>query len=157
MNYIIVPILLISLYFNLTISATGMYDSLQDHIVLMGRKMETIDNLPVIDKLTNFLPFAAISKSFQQCPGQSLMVIAGVIVYFLSYGEYIRSFLNIKVVKHGEEKTTDKIHITDDLFVFDGDDEDDAMEQEDTEDELLESSSRIKRKMRDFSFESKFL
>lgn len=157
MNYILVPILLMSLYFNTIVSSIGIYDSLQRNIILMGRKIETIDNIPVIDKLTNLLPFAAISRSFQQCPGQSLLLIAGLIVYFLSNNEYFPSFFTIDSGKYIKEKTTDKIHINDDLFVFEGDDEDDAMEQEDIEDELLESSSRIKRKMRDFSFESKFL
>ena len=145
MKHILLSLLLISFYFNIEISATGMYDSLKDTIISTGRRIEAIDNIPFIDKLTNFLPCAALAASFQQCPGQSFFLIASIIAYALYNSEFIPLTFCPNGAKNSREDNA-SISYIDDLFVFEGDDEDDAMEQEDNEDELLSNDNKNMRK-----------
>jgi hypothetical protein len=129
--------LLLAIFFCTNIDAMS---SLQKPFVYLGQALENI-NLPIIGKLTNILPCAMVSNGLQQCPGQSMLLLTGLLVYALSQNQKVNELLaqykawglgrlGIKQPAMQEYDET--------LFIFDGEDADDAEEQMDTEDELLE-------------------
>lgn len=121
------------------ISAINIFNSMCSGVVSLG---QSIDNttIPVIGKLTNLLPFAMISGGFQQCPGQTIIVCAGLLSYILSHHDAVRaqfnSYKNKILTRLGIIRSRD-IQFDDTLFIFDGDDEEDAEEIMELEDELL--------------------
>lgn len=122
------------------LSAVSMYQSLQNHIVGCGQTLDTI-NLPLFGKLTNLIPFGMIAACLQEHPGQMTIVLAGLLAYVLSQNESVRSILsqyNVPGFAGSENDQMDGLESDDTLFVFDGEDDEDAQEEIDTEDELLQ-------------------
>lgn len=119
-------------------------DLLRNRIIDLGKAIEKVDNVPLIDKLTNLLPFAMVAACFKECPGQTLMVLAGLLFYVVSKNESVRPVLNkyksMGFARFGinQEKS---VEFDDTLFVFDGEDEEDAQEENDMEDELFAQKS----------------
>ena len=128
--------LLLGVFFCTNIHAMSF---LQKPFVYMGQALENI-NLPIVGKLNNILPCAMISSGLQQCPGQSMLVLAGLLVYVLSQNGKVRELLAQYGVGRLPGKQSSQQEFDETLFIFDGDDADDAEEQMDTEDELLEFS-----------------
>ena len=123
-------------FYNNNLSAV---DILRNCCVEFGQSIQNID-VPVIGKLTNLLPVALIATSFKDYPGQTMLVCTGLLFYVLSKNELACSTFNkykdIILVRLGINRSH-KITSNDTLFIFDGDDEDDAEELVDIEDELL--------------------
>ena len=129
MKRMILFIVIGSFCVNGNLSAMNVYNVMSNAIVNFGTLIETPDNLPLIGKLTNILPFGLLATSCKQYPGQTMMICAGLLAYILSCKNNILEQLGIKQV--------DNVTSDDTLFIFDGDDEDDAEEITDAEDELL--------------------
>lgn len=125
------------LSFGANLNAINPYQSLRNHVVGFGEKLEQIDNVPLIGKLTSLLPVAMIAAGFRKCPGQTMIVLAGLLAYVLAQNESVRSALAECGIIGQATNQTNSTESDDTLFVFDGEDEDDAQEEVDTEDELL--------------------
>ena len=124
-------------------SLTAM-DALRNRIVDLsiglGHYIEKIDNVPVIDKLTNLLPVAIAVTALKEYPGQTMMALTGLFAYVLSRNESIcATFKNYKARVFAQFKRNPQypLELDETLFIFDGEDEDDAQDQEEMEDELL--------------------
>jgi len=108
---------------------------------------ETVNDteVPLIGKLGNILPFGMISFCLKEFPGQTIGVIAATLVYILYQNENVYNFLQkYNIIKKNQkkiEKNQRFVELSDDFFVFDGDDLLDAEEQEDNEEELLEEDT----------------
>ncbi|HLC07444.1 MAG TPA: hypothetical protein VJJ26_04625 [Candidatus Babeliales bacterium] len=117
------------------------YQALRNGLVRFGEAIENVEGLPVINKLTNILPFAVVAASFKECPIQTVAVLTCVLLYILSHHEGIRSKLDEYDVMNRtwlKRKQEVPAHIDESLFIFDGEDEDDAEEENETEDDLFE-------------------
>lgn len=114
---------------NGNLGAMNIYNAMSNAVVNFGTLVETPDNLPLIGKLTNLLPFGMLATACKQYPGQTMMVCAGLLVYVLLHKENILQRLGFKQVRNVTSDDT--------LFIFDGDDEEDAEEIIDAEDESL--------------------
>jgi len=125
------------LSFGANLNAVNPYQSLRNQVVGFGETLEKIDNIPLIGKLTSLLPMAMIAAGLQKCPGQTMIVLAGLLAYVLAHNESVRSALSEYGIIGQENNQTNPAESDDTLFVFDGEDEDDAQEEVDTEDELL--------------------
>lgn len=118
-------------------------DALRTHLVGFGESIENVNNVPLIDKLTNLLPFAMVAACFKECPGQTMMVLTGLLFYVVSKNESVRSVFNkykaMGLARFGRAQKRE-LDFDDTLFIFDGEDAEDAEEQMDMEDELLDMS-----------------
>jgi hypothetical protein len=92
-------------------------------------------------KLTNLLPFGLVATALKDYPLQSMMVVTGLLAYILSRNENVRELFE-KYKALGLAKLGIKQSFFDandeTLFIFDGEDAEDAEEQMETEDELLD-------------------
>jgi len=117
-------------------------NSLQTPFVRIGQSIDNI-NLPLMGKLTNFLPFGLVATALKDYPLQSMMLVTGLLTYILSRNEKVRELFE-KYKALGLAKLGIKQSFFDandeTLFIFDGEDADDAEEQMETEDELLDDS-----------------
>jgi len=128
-------LLLINIFCITHISAMNYCQMLKDNIVRMGDMIENVQNVPLIEKLTNILPFRIIASSLKECPGQSMLVLTAIIYYILSHNESVRSLLPIYT---SDQSLTDQLEEIDDtLFILAGENADDADDEEDIEDDLL--------------------
>jgi hypothetical protein len=122
------------------LNAINPYLSLQSRVINFGKTLDEM-SLPLIGKPAHLLPIAMIAAGFQKCPGQTMLVLAGLVAYVLAHNETFRSLLREYNIIGGPanqgSSETDLTDIDDTLFVFDGEDDEDAQEQSDTEDELL--------------------
>ena len=125
------------------ISAINIFNSMCSEVVSLGQSIDST-TIPVIGKLTNLLPFAMISGGFQQCPGQTIIVCAGLLSYILSHNASVcaqfNSYKDMILARLGIKRSKDR-QFDDTLFIFDGDDEEDAEEIIELEDELLLEAS----------------
>jgi hypothetical protein len=130
------------LLINAHVSEASYYNQASDSLRDVGRAIEGVDNLPVVGKLTNLLPFALIASGFKECPMQTMVVVAG----FLAYMIFNHDAINAKLQQYNPvnylraRKKTESIKpviIDETLFIFEGDDEDDAQDYLDAEDDLL--------------------
>ncbi|HEX4068972.1 MAG TPA: hypothetical protein VHX42_02640 [Candidatus Babeliales bacterium] len=128
---------------NSNLRAMNVYNAMSNAVVHFGQLIDASDNLPLIGKLTNLLPFGMISTSCQQYPGQTMMFGTAMLLYILSYHEAISFVLNgyktALLEKLGIQRAYN-VRSDDTLFIFEGDDEDDAEEQMEMEDELLDEN-----------------
>lgn len=128
----------------LNLTAINMFNSMCNGVVSLG---QSIDNttVPVIGNLTNVLPFAMISAGLQKCPGQTIIVCAGLLSYILSHNESVcaqyNTFKDMIFTRLGIRRSRDKRQFDDTLFIFDGEDEEDAEEIMELEDEFLLEAS----------------
>jgi len=125
------------------LNAINPYQSLRDRVVGLGQALEKINNIPLVGKPTNLLPIALVAASLQKCPGQTMMMLAGLLVYVLANNESVRAMLSEYNFIGGTTSQESQISSTEEdetLFVFDGEDDEDAQEESDTEDELLGES-----------------
>ena len=131
---------LVGMFFVTNLNAiTNPYDALCKRVVGLGEKLEKIENVPMVGKLTSLLPLAMLAAGLQKCPGQTMMLLAGFFAYVLAHNESVRTLLTEYNIISGSQ-TNEQIgetEIDDTLFVFDGEDEEDAQDENDTEDELL--------------------
>src|SRR5438309_11779858 len=81
------------LSFAVNLDAVNPYQSMKNRVIGFGEALEKIDNIPLVGKFTNLLPVAAIAACFQKCPGQTMIVLAGLIAYALAQNKSIRSAL----------------------------------------------------------------
>lgn len=120
---------------------TNPYIALRDRVINLGQKLETMEFPLVGGKLTSLLPIAMLAACLQKCPGQTMLLLAGFFTYVLAHNESIRALLSEYNVIGGTGQASDQTGETDDvdetLFVFDGEDAEDAQEENDTEDEML--------------------
>ena len=133
-------LILVVLFCSIDISAVDYYQSFRNGLVGIGDFIEKTDNVPVVNRLTNLLPFAVLATSFKECPIQTMMVLAGLLAYVASHNELIRSKLSEYMAMSRSWLQGDKgraIYIDDSLFIFDGEDAEDAEEDSLTEDSLL--------------------
>ena len=130
------------------IMTIGLYDSCKNKIINIGRAIEERDNVPLIGKLTYFLPCAALAASLQNCPGQSLLLFATIALYILYKSDSLQSLIAINTEKPNvSNQDSSSIYEEDDFFIFEGDTLEDAEEQEDEEGQMLdESQNNIYRK-----------
>jgi hypothetical protein len=118
------------IFLSVPVSAMSCYQSFSNSVSGLGSAIEAVDNVPLIKKLINLLPFTIIAASLKQCPMQTMMVLAGVATYLLSQQE----LLNVsEVTSYLPWLKKTYTHVNDEnLFVFDGDDEtEDVMSLED--------------------------
>ena len=139
MKRIFAPILVVLLC-SVNVSAVDCYQAFSNKLVGIGGFIEKVDNVPVVNKLTNLLPFAVLATSFKECPMQTLMVLTGLLAYVATYNESIRSKLS-EYSQMGrawlQRNKTRAVYIEDSLFIFDGEDAEDSEEDSLTEDSLL--------------------
>lgn len=121
------------------LNAFNPYQSIKNHVVSFGDAIEKVENVPFMGKLTNLLPVAMVAAGLKKCPGQTMVVLAGVLTYFLLQNEGVRSVLNeYNIIGCANQNSNQSSVDGDDtLFIFDGEDADDAQDQEDVENELL--------------------
>ena len=94
MKAIFTRLILMSIFFSVDVNATGCYQSMQKHVVKLGEAIETTDNVPLIGKLTNVLPFAITATCLRRCPGQTMVGCAGLLLYILAHNDTVRSLVN---------------------------------------------------------------
>ena len=105
--------------------------SMQQYVINCGHAIEDVDNVPVIGRLTNILPFAVAAACLKKCPGQTVMVLAGLLGYALCQNESVRSMLRkYNILDGGSRSVQDQEVFDDSLFVFEGDYEVDADEED---------------------------
>lgn len=120
-------------------ATADIYHALRHGIIGFGECIEKSD-FPLIGKLTNLLPFGILRVSCKDYPGQTMMVCAGLLSYILFNNERTRAIFNTykdNVLRKLGIKSAYNVTCDDTLFIFDGDDEEDAEEQMDMEDQLL--------------------
>jgi hypothetical protein len=126
-----------------SISAMNMYTSMCNEIVSLGKSIDQTD-VPLIGNISHVLPCAMISAGMQKCPGQVITVCMGLLFYILSRNRSVRaqfnSYKDMILTRLGIHSSRDK-QFDDTLFIFDGDDEEDAEEIIELEDELLLEAS----------------
>jgi hypothetical protein len=137
MKRIFAGMLLTVLCVTTNLSAAGYYQLLEKRVIDFGNIIEKTENVPLIDKLTNLLPFAMVAACFKECPGQTMIVLTGLFIYVLSQNESVRSTLRKYNVLKSYRSVKNELQFDDTLFVFEGEDEEDAQEEEDNEEYLL--------------------
>jgi hypothetical protein len=141
MKRIFMVIMIIALSNVDVIAMDRYYQNFRSTISGFGRKIEEVDNVPLIGKLTTLLPFAVLATSLKECPIQTVAILTAVLYYVLSKNESIRS-------KLGEYSLMDTLTWTkrcpvnvaqndESLFIFAGEDADDAEDENEIEDNLL--------------------
>jgi len=103
--------------------------------------------LPLVGKLGNILPFGVVSCCLQSFPGQTMVLAAGALLYVLYNNETVRDFLaQHDLIKRKQivRVPSKNVELTDDFFVFDGEDVTDAEEEEDDEEEFLDDITKSK-------------
>ena len=78
---------------NTKICAMDYYQSLSSRLSDLGKSIENMDGLPMIGKLTNLLPFAALAAGLQECPMQTIAVLTALGIYLLSYNGTISEMM----------------------------------------------------------------
>ena len=139
MKHVFAGILLTTLFVSVEMSASAYYNSMQTRLRLFGERIGSVDNVPLVDKLTNLLPFAMVAACFKECPGQTMMVLTGLLVYALCANDRFRSTLrkyNPFVTKKRLIKNESRFD--DSLFIFESDDEDDLQDEEFIVEEMLQ-------------------
>ncbi len=136
------------------LGAMSIYNAMNNGVVGFGELIEKSD-LPLIGKLTDMLPFGMVATSCKKYPGQTMLLCAGLLYYILSQNETVVTAFNAYkdsiFAKLGINRKYD-VHLDDTLFIFDGDDAEDAQEQMDTEDELLADDSSDAKRNRNINF-----
>lgn len=120
----------------------GIVSRVKAHLYDIGTTINKTQ-VPLFGALGNILPFAVVSFCLQKFPEQTMLALTGYGMYVLGKSDRTRTFLQ----KHNwssfftkAKKKNNKcrgVQLTDDFFVFDGDDLLDAEEQEDYEEEML--------------------
>lgn len=123
MNHLLRVMTMAVMFLSVPVSAMSYYQSFCKSVSGLGSAIESVDNIPLVQKLTNLLPFTVVAASLKQCPVQTMIVLAGIATYVLSQQE----LLNVSGVMNNlswSKKAKIYTHINDEnLFVFDGDDE----------------------------------
>ena len=134
MKRIFAGMLLSTLFVAVEANDTG-YMHLMKRVRGFGQSIERVDNIPLIDKLTNLLPFAMVAACLKECPGQTLMVLTGLLVYTLLANDKFRSTLRKYNPFMAKRLAKSESQFDDSLFVFDGEGQEDMFE--DVSDEVL--------------------
>lgn len=123
--------------FSGNLNAVNPYQSLRSCVVGLGETVDSI-NIPLIGKI---LPLAMAAACLKECPGQSMIVLGGLLTYVLLQNESVRIMLNkynlLDFAVQNNNETID-IDVDGTLFVFDGEEEEDALEEAEMEDVLLQ-------------------
>ena len=120
MKYIFSGVLVSFLFIN--VNANGLYNSVQKQARLMGESIEKINNIPIIDKLTNFLPFALVATCLKEYPGQTAVIFIGFMGYLLLRSESVRCALYKYNVLRKKQLVMNEIPEVDDtFFIFEDD------------------------------------
>lgn len=127
---------LMFLFIFVKVNAQNYYNVMETQARFVGEYIEKVNKIPLIDKLTNVLPFAVLATCLKECPGQTMLLGASLLCYFLLYSQKIRSTLHkYNFLASKKRVKTEVAPVFDDsLFVFEGDDEnrDQSVVQEDT-------------------------
>lgn len=122
-------IITIFLFMSLQLSATSYYQSLSSRISNWGYSIEKVENVPMIGKLTNLLPIAALAASLRSCPLQTMMVCFALTVYCMSRSESVQKMMKkyeiIPSVVNKKYFHEEDIEIDEDIFIFDDSNEED--------------------------------
>lgn len=144
--------IMIAVSLNSSISATNYYQSLCSRISGIGQAIEGVDNIPVVGKLTNLLPMAALAASLKECPMQTMIVLSALGAYVLSYNEAVREMLNQYEIMDNlpwikRNNISEPQQIDESIFVFDGDEDESESSEDDLLDvDLLGDDEELKRK-----------
>ena len=125
--------------------------ALQNFSSRVGQSMDNI-TLPLLGKLTDIMPFGLVATSFKEYPKQTMIVLAGLLAYALSYNQSVRElFEKYKETYFSCFGTKKNNHADYDetLFIFDGEDADDAEDEMEIEDELLDEDLLFDKKNND--------
>lgn len=114
--------------------------SLELAVINAGKALDGVQ-IPKIGKVTNVLPFAVVSFCLQNFPRQTMALIAATTAYccykYDAIGRCV-NFYNTHVLgKTGKNLKQQEI-FSDEFFVFEGEDLENAEEEEDLEEALLE-------------------
>jgi len=114
-------IVLVVMFFAMSsLNAFNPYQSLCNRIVNLGEKIDSVDSVPLIGKLTNLLPLAALAAVMQKCPGQAMMILAGLTAYSLMYNEFLCAlFQGDGIMGIDPENNQEIMEFDEELFVFD--------------------------------------
>lgn len=125
---------------NTNLRAMSVYNAMSKTVVGFGELIESSDNFPLIGKLTNMLPLGMIAIACREYPGQTIILCTGLLYYILSKNETVTSLCTTykdTIFERLGIKWAYNVTCDETLFIFDGDDEDDAEDQIEIEDELL--------------------
>ena len=122
------------------VSSADYYQSLCTSLSQIGQGIENVNNVPVIGKLTNLLPFAVLASSLKECPMQTMVVLTALTAYVLSYNNPLyRTLKNYEFVTKApwirKKRAIVEPSIDDSFFTYDEDED----ENELIEDDLLNS------------------
>lgn len=117
------------------IFSADYYQSLSRSLSHLGQAIEGVNNVPVVGKLTNILPFAILASSLKECPIQTMVVLTALGAYILSYNNVIyRTIKKYELVNKAPwVRKKQAADIDDSFFIYDEEEE----EHELMEDELL--------------------
>jgi hypothetical protein len=122
---------MIVVLFNSNISAANYYQSLCSAISGLGKSIENVNNVPVIGKLTNVLPMAVLAASLKECPMQTMMVLAALGGYIMSQNPVVQEMMSQYEFMNNVpwmNRNNNQQAIDENIFVFDGEDDNDASE-----------------------------
>lgn len=139
MKYIYMVAIMMSLSM-VHVSSADYYQSLCNGLMSMGRAIEGVDNVPVVGKLTNLLPFSVLASSLKECPMQTVVVLTIVGAYIFSYNNPLSPVLKkYELVNKApwirKKRAVTESNLDDSFFTYDEDEE----ENESIEDDLLNS------------------
>jgi len=125
------------------ISHLNAMDVLRNIPSRIGQSIENV-TIPLVGTLTNIMPIGIIATSFKEYPGQTMMLLTGLVIYALSRNESIREtfekYKRMCFTRLGI-KGNNSVESDETLFIFDGEDEDDAEHEMEIEDELLDDDN----------------
>jgi len=131
MKRIIVVVLLNVLLITVDVHAAGNYEQCERWVINSGKALESVDNIPIVGKFTNLLPFAVASTCLQRCPGQTIVVLASLLLYSLLRSDSAYFSLRRSVTKNNKSVKDEEIRFDDTLFDFEDSIEDDNQKNKD--------------------------
>ena len=127
--------------------SAGCYQALTSRISGLGKAIENVNNVPIIGKLTNLLPMAALAASLKECPIQTMVVLMVLGGYFLSQNPMIQEAIDqydLSDMQWMRNNKKEEKPLDESLFIFDA--EDDELDDEMTDEfDLLDEDSEKKK------------
>ena len=81
------------LMLNTDVFSMDYYQSLCSRLSDLGVSIENVDGIPMVGKLTNLIPFAALAAGLQKCPMQTIAVLSALGIYVLSYNDFVHEMI----------------------------------------------------------------
>lgn len=129
MKRVFAGMLLTVLFVAVDSNAGDFYSTMQTRLRVLGEKVEKTE-VPFIDNLANLLPFGMVAACLKEAPGQTMMVLTGLLVYILCANDKFRSALRkYSPFKGAKRVVKNETHFDDSLFVFEGDGQESLLEE----------------------------